>query len=150
MFRIFEEYAKLTFILAMIIVGVIFYVSSIPHDPVPGIGFKYKAIIYHAGIFFFLCLFLMMALSKGIKKDWIFFAVLLSVFYGITDELHQHFVPGRSVSVGDFLIDSLGVFCALTVYLISLDERKNYSHKRALSQKQTQQQTQQQTSDHET
>ena len=38
-------------------------------------------------------------------------AVLLGVAYGASDELHQHFVPGRSVEFGDWIADSLGV-CA--------------------------------------
>jgi VanZ family protein len=38
-------------------------------------------------------------------------AVLLGVAYGASDELHQHFVPGRSVEFGDWVADSLGV-CA--------------------------------------
>jgi VanZ family protein len=37
--------------------------------------------------------------------------VLLGVAYGASDELHQHFVPGRSVEFGDWVADSLGV-CA--------------------------------------
>lgn len=36
------------------------------------------------------------------------FVVSLCFIYAITDELHQHFVPGRAPEVRDVLIDTLG------------------------------------------
>jgi len=41
-------------------------------------------------------------------------AVLYTALYGLADEFHQIFVPGRSPSVFDLLADTLGaaVFCA--------------------------------------
>lgn len=38
-------------------------------------------------------------------------AVALSVFYSMTDEIHQAFVPGRSAAISDVLVDSAGVVC---------------------------------------
>ena len=35
-------------------------------------------------------------------------AVLLAASYAVTDELHQHFVPGRTAAVGDVVIDAIG------------------------------------------
>ena len=49
-----------------------------------------------------------------------FFTFLLGSFYGITDELHQSFVPGRQASIGDFIADSLGVLLGIVVVLLSL------------------------------
>lgn len=39
-------------------------------------------------------------------------AVLLCIFYAASDEWHQSFVPGRSSSIGDALVDLLGVALA--------------------------------------
>ena len=36
-------------------------------------------------------------------------AVFISVLYAASDELHQSFVPGRTASTGDVLVDALGV-----------------------------------------
>jgi VanZ family protein len=36
-------------------------------------------------------------------------AVLIGVLYAATDELHQHFVPGRHATVRDVAIDAAGV-----------------------------------------
>jgi len=42
----------------------------------------------------------------------IFFAVIFSFIYAITDEYHQSFVPGRGPAVRDIIIDTLGAIFA--------------------------------------
>jgi len=42
-------------------------------------------------------------------------AFVLAVAYGITDELHQHFVPGRYMDPLDLLMDAIGAAAALWV-----------------------------------
>ncbi|MFY9341990.1 MAG: VanZ family protein [Planctomycetota bacterium] len=42
-------------------------------------------------------------------------ALLLSIAYGVVDELHQSHVPGRACSVVDVLSDALGAGLAVTV-----------------------------------
>jgi VanZ family protein len=50
----------------------------------------------------------------GSKKALIS-ALFFSVFYGITDEFHQSFTPGREPTVRDALIDATGSLVALLV-----------------------------------
>lgn len=40
----------------------------------------------------------------------IFIPFLIAFLYGVSDEIHQHFVPGREAHVFDALADSLGAF----------------------------------------
>ena len=59
-------------------------------------------------------------------------AFLLCVFYSVTDETHQLFVPGRSGSVYDMLVDSSGALIGIavtcfTVYLFKRFKRTNFS-----------------------
>ncbi len=44
------------------------------------------------------------------------FAVCLAVVYGLTDELHQYFVPGREVEFLDILADGTGAFLGQMVF----------------------------------
>lgn len=124
MLKVMEKFPLIPFLLAVFIAGAIFYFSSSSGDPVPGIkGFPYKAVIYHISIFFLLCFFLSIALVRGKHIDWLFFAVLFSIMYGFSDELHQYFVPGRASSLIDVFYDTVGVAFAFMTYYITLSWR---------------------------
>jgi len=45
-------------------------------------------------------------------------AVLLAILYGITDEIHQYFVPGRFADILDLLSDSIGAIVGQFLYRI--------------------------------
>lgn len=51
--------------------------------------------------------------STGLKVAGL--ALLVAAAYAATDELHQSFVPGRTASLVDVLIDTSGAFAALAV-----------------------------------
>lgn len=53
-------------------------------------------------------------------------AFLLTVAYGVSDELHQLYVPGRVASVGDVIADALGAGLAILLmgFLGSLFARR--------------------------
>ena len=51
------------------------------------------------------------ATGKGVRDvSWraVLGAIVISSFYGVTDEYHQRFVPGRSFDVLDMLADAIG------------------------------------------
>lgn len=60
----------------------------------------------------FMCTFDM----KNIFKLLISFSV--GVTYAISDEIHQHFIPGRNASIIDVGIDSLGVLTGIFILII--------------------------------
>jgi len=39
--------------------------------------------------------------NSGVKRRLVFYVFLIDLFYGITDELHQYFVPRRTASLLD-------------------------------------------------
>jgi VanZ family protein len=125
MIKWFERHNWIALIISIAIAVFIFYISGLQGGPAITFSFPLKAVIYHIGIFFLFCMFLMIALSRGKSKDWLFFAIIFSFFYGITDELHQHFVPGRHVSVGDFLINAVGITFASLIYYIRFVQNKS-------------------------
>ena len=57
--------------------------------------------------------------SQFIKTRYnvlIWISVLSSILYGISDEIHQHFVPVRQSDVMDVLADALGSIIGVWVY----------------------------------
>jgi VanZ family protein len=42
-------------------------------------------------------------------------AILIAVLYGISDEIHQHFVPGRAPDALDVVADALGAAVAVAL-----------------------------------
>lgn len=52
---------------------------------------------------------------RGVKVRAAALAVLLATLYGVTDEAHQWFVPGRTAEVTDLVADALGAAVAAGV-----------------------------------
>jgi VanZ family protein len=46
--------------------------------------------------------------ESGVKNYLLAAAAILACLYGISDEIHQFFVPGRHASFGDVFADSVG------------------------------------------
>lgn len=123
--KIFEENPKASWFVALLIAIAIFYISSLTFAPGPPAKiFDIKPALYHIFSFFFLTSFLLFALVKGKKKDFLFIAILIALMYGISDEFHQLFVIGRSGSFSDFLLDSAGILTASLIYISSLKFRR--------------------------
>jgi len=90
--------------------GLIFYLSSrqkIAVSPNYWISFAiFKTLhIIEYGVLFILWHFALYRKRSGKK-----IAAIISILYGISDELHQTFVPTREGRIRDVFIDSLGVF----------------------------------------
>ena len=50
-------------------------------------------------------------------------AFVIAVTYGLTDELHQHFVPGRRMDPFDLLTDAVGAAAALWIAGLAISRR---------------------------
>ncbi|HMJ25060.1 MAG TPA: VanZ family protein [Pyrinomonadaceae bacterium] len=50
-----------------------------------------------------------------LRRRWFWISFLLVVVYSLSDEFHQSFVPSRTASIYDSMIDSLGGLIALTI-----------------------------------
>lgn len=55
-------------------------------------------------------------ISNVEDKQGFIIALLISVLYATSDELHQLFVPGRSGQIKDVIIDSAGTLVGITLY----------------------------------
>lgn len=116
----------------------IFFVSSLSN---PQVGIDTPDYILHSIGYFVLTLLLIRLLLaeqprllvnlttffsgyKNIDSNLIFrhiasvSGVLIAIAYGITDELHQYFTPGRHCSLSDLLANSFGAFMAYGISLL--------------------------------
>ncbi len=76
------------------------------------------ATLYHFSIFFLFSFFLLIVIKgkNKINKKYFLMVLIISILYGIFDEIHQMFTPGRNSTITDVLIDSLGSLFAIGVY----------------------------------
>lgn len=94
----------------------IFYLSHQPSVPIP-MKFPVQDKVLHFIAYFLLAGLLTHAfLSGGIKKRFLL-AFLVAAAYGITDEFHQSFVPGREASIWDWIADAAGAWFGAYTYL---------------------------------
>lgn len=97
-------------------VALIFFFSHQPPASLILQAFPLSSVIGHLGGYGLLALLLYRAIKGGcgvwnVRAAWMVLA--LAVFYGITDELHQSFVPGRHPSAADIVVDGVGAALAL-------------------------------------
>lgn len=99
---------------AIFIMSCSWYLSSQPsiaHMP----RFPHADKVVHFICFGGLCFWITFALKKKNIT-----AIALSSVYGIIDEIHQSFVPGRSSSVFDWMADSAGSAAGFLLFLLTI------------------------------
>lgn len=110
---------KFFLIITIIIAIFIFYISSLPSPPNPvKANLELIPTLYHIIIFFLFSLFLALSSNKKSNKT-IILILAVSIIYGILDELHQFYVPGRSSSLSDIFLDSSGSVLGVIASLFS-------------------------------
>lgn len=122
----FENRPKFLWFLIFTYMSLIFYLSSIPYPPRPaeGIGIKKIQIVEH--VIEFGILGVLLFLGFRALKFWNFrekafiFALIFGIFYGIIDEFHQYFVPGRYAELSDIIANSLGVLLGILFVKLKL------------------------------
>jgi VanZ family protein len=124
------------------IIGLIFFLSSRPPEYFPETHIPLADKIVHVLIYGVLGFFFARALTSRYRleviwkryRGYLVASVLLTVLYGISDEYHQSFVPGRSVEVADVIADTIGgIFgaCITVLYhrlLVRIKRRRGKVH----------------------
>jgi VanZ family protein len=75
--------------------------------------------LLHIPLYGVLALLILLSLcpgKKGYSPKRLVVGGVFTVSVGIADEFHQTFLPGRDGSLGDVLLDTLGVILALLVF----------------------------------
>ena len=104
------------FVPAILYMALIFYLSSIPVLTPPEFGVDPERIIPHLVEFSVLGILFSIGLIKnGYKRGLIILVSVVGILYGLSDEIHQFFVPNRVFSLVDWGADSLGVVLGIVV-----------------------------------
>ncbi|MFH1113976.1 MAG: VanZ family protein [Pseudomonadota bacterium] len=97
----------------------IFLLSGLPHipDAVSWMPDKIGHFIVYAGLGFLVAQEIRL---RGLQSSrWIWAgSALFCLLYGISDELHQSFVPGRTAQIGDVAADTAGGLTAGVMYVL--------------------------------
>jgi len=122
MLRWFEKHNKIPWVITFLTAIFIFYMSSKVFEVSSVVVVSWLSIVYHISVFAFLNFFLLISAKKGKNNHLVFVVSLLLVLaYGILDELHQFFVPGRTCTIVDFGYDSFGILISSMFYFILLN-----------------------------
>lgn len=119
---------------AVLQAALIFFFSHQPSDSAVITAFPLAGWLGHLGGYGLLALLLYRGMI-GNLRTWSFRAaplvLLLAVLYGVSDELHQSFVPGREPSAADILVDGLGALLALGAIRLYAQAGQRYRRKNA-------------------
>jgi VanZ family protein len=113
--------------LALFYAVLIFLASAIP-TAAPTFKFQFGDKILHFieySVFSLLLFLTFFTWGKDFLKKHVFLlSSFIGIAYGLSDELHQKLVPGRTCDVFDFLADCLGVILIQTGIWLYLKRRE--------------------------
>jgi VanZ family protein len=108
---------KLFLLAAISWAGLIYLLSDQPGMDViplfPGQDKVFHAIVF--GVLGFLVLGAMHTGANGYSPTQVWTAVVLTAIYGMLDEFHQRFVPGRTADTWDVVADTSGAMLGIYV-----------------------------------
>ncbi len=88
--------------------GIIFYFSSLKGTALPELPQGFDKIL-HTGIYAVLAFLIFLSLkANGVRRYVFLLSIVITTIYGISDEFHQLYVPGREASISDILADFIG------------------------------------------
>ena len=102
--------------------AIVFALSSLSKPPEPPGGLSYYHV--HIAVYMGLGALTTRAAAKGLQHvslTAVVVAIAISTLYGVTDEYHQLFVPGRTFDVWDMAADAFGSVlgaCAMLAWSI--------------------------------
>ena len=119
MFKYLESHRIYLIYLPLIVYWIVLFVmTSLPSTMSISVGVSDK--IEHFGAYGLLSAFLFLAIKFQSKYSLLSdypatFTIIIASLYGIIDEFHQLFIPGRSAEFYDWLADFLGSIIAVII-----------------------------------
>jgi VanZ family protein len=99
--------------------GMIWYLSSFSFPPQPSAIVGMSDTLKHTAEFFILALLVYRAVffTVNVRYSYII-TIIFTTVYGIIDEIHQGFIPGRIASLTDVFFDALGGLLIMSVKIV--------------------------------
>ena len=99
----------------------IFGISSLPDVPGPRLNIRFEdkldhIVAYALGGILLCRAFLYQSKFPRWQQTYFVVAFVVGILYGISDEFHQMFVPGRYADVWDVVADSVGILLGVLLY----------------------------------
>ena len=106
---------------------VLFTATTIPVERLPSVGFSDK--INHFLAYFVLAVLVYLTLIYQRKSKYLFdkaaiATIVIGLFYGAVDELHQMLIPGRFAETWDWVADALGTLAGVAVISFLINKLK--------------------------
>jgi VanZ family protein len=103
----------------------IWVASSLPSDSLPSYEIFSMDKLLHFGVYFVLGFLVMKsARQMSLKRSKVHYLYVFLFVSSIADEWHQHFIPGRSVSIWDFVANATGLLVSIMVYVKYYDKSR--------------------------
>ncbi|MDR3192506.1 MAG: VanZ family protein, partial [Treponema sp.] len=112
---------------ALVLAAGIWYLSSLPVLPKPVglLGFdKFQHFLAYCALAAAIALWFSREKWRRSGFGLPALTAALASIYGLIDEIHQYFVPGRNCDAGDWISDTLGALAAAAAVKLALGRRK--------------------------
>ncbi|MBM2813588.1 MAG: VanZ family protein [Ignavibacteria bacterium] len=113
-----EKLRRIIFTLPVIMISSgIFWLSNQSRPPLPDLVFELNDKFLHFIAYFIFGISILLAVQANGKK-WnqrqiIITVIIIGFIYGISDEIHQYYIPGRSFDFFDWIADAAGICISL-------------------------------------
>ena len=119
----------------IVIMGGIFLLSHQPGNVFAPYAFVWADKLAHVLVYSLLCVALIYSFSSHVrsqkKKMVVIVSLVVCLVYGISDEFHQSFIPGRFPSISDITADVAGAVLVSLLWLwFNKHEQKDQHKKR--------------------
>lgn len=123
--KVLKVKISIYWVLALVYMELIFFISSYPLAiKLPSFSFSDKLV--HVAEYGILASLIYLALRERnlAPNKLLGLAVAIAFLYGVSDEIHQHFVHGRQADVFDVVADGIGALCfSLAFHLRTLYQK---------------------------
>ncbi|MCX7886080.1 MAG: VanZ family protein [Verrucomicrobiae bacterium] len=106
--------------------------SAIPPEEKPLLWVVPTDALAHAIAYCLLAALVLFALRRGHRMPLpvaVIVAIVMASAYGVTDEWHQSFVPGRTASVADWIADAVGAALAGCIWCLYESRRSRQTNR---------------------